>query len=70
MSPGGRPVGTLAGPLQVEQAANVVQHLTLHPEAWVPALDFSILVPEARHRKAAILRPNVVKEVLAEGTFA
>ena len=34
------------------------------------ALDFSFLVPEARDRKAAIIRPNVVKEVLAEGTFA
>ena len=30
----------------------------------------SFLVPEARPRKAAIIRPNVVKEVLAKGTFA
>ena len=53
-----------------ELAANAVEHLTLDPEARVPALDFRFLVPEARHRKASIIRLNVVKEVLAEGTFA
>ena len=44
--------------------------MTLDPEARVPALDFRFLVPEARQRKAAIIRLNVVKEVLADGTFA